>query len=64
MNTRMLLTAVLRNRRSQWTLLPKGDAARTADGDEGGTPPPPPATSADAQRGSDRDPRFKIMRSA
>ncbi|HSO43144.1 MAG TPA: hypothetical protein VLR47_09955 [Rhodospirillales bacterium] len=26
MNTRMLLTAVLRNRRSQWTLQPKDDA--------------------------------------
>ena len=26
MNTRMLLTAVMRNRRSQWTLLPKADA--------------------------------------
>lgn len=25
MNTRMLLTAVMRNRRSQWTLLPKAD---------------------------------------
>lgn len=34
MNTRMLLTAVMRNRRSQWTLLPKTDAAATATGDE------------------------------
>jgi hypothetical protein len=34
MNTRMLLTAVMRNRRSQWTLLPKVDAdADTAEGD-------------------------------
>ncbi len=34
MNTRMLLTAVLRNRRSQWTLLPKEDAAAPAAGGE------------------------------
>lgn len=34
MNTRMLLTAVMRNRRSQWTLLPKADAgADTAEDD-------------------------------
>jgi hypothetical protein len=34
MNTRMLLTAVLRNRRSQWTLLPKADTgADTAEDD-------------------------------
>jgi hypothetical protein len=29
MNTRMLLTAVMRNRRSQWTLLPKADEPGT-----------------------------------
>lgn len=34
MNTRMLLTAVLRNRRSQWTLLPKEDPAAPAAGSE------------------------------
>lgn len=51
MNTRMLLTAVLRNRRSQWTLLPKEDAAAPAAGGES-TAAGPLHPTAEATAGS------------
>lgn len=42
MNTRMLLKAVLRNRRSQWTLLPKAEADPDADVDAAAVQPAQP----------------------
>ena len=43
MNTRMLLTAVLRNRRSQWTLLPKADVDPGGEADDTAAPAAQPA---------------------
>lgn len=51
MNTRMLLAAVLRNRRSQWTLLPKEDAPVRAGAGGGRAAPGPLRPAADAATG-------------